>query len=146
MKYPVAASDIAAGAPISADVVDWIDLPADALPPVDLAGASAVRDIAVGEPIAASALAGPVVPPDEWWVVPIEVGSVALTGDEVMLVIVDPPLTAYGVVVSPQIGERFSVDFRAAAVAVPPDVAPAIASAARDGALTTAVRTAGINR
>jgi len=138
--FPTAARPIAAGTRITDEAVAWVDLPRGRLKAPDLSDATAARDIDVGEPLTSSLLAGPVSAPADWWTVPIEIGSLSTPGDEVMLVITDPRLTALGVVITAQRGDPFSLDYRPAAVAVPPNVAPVIAAAEREGLLITAVR------
>lgn len=138
--YPVAARRIPAGTAITADSVSWVDLPRDQLPVPDLAEASAVRNIEAGEPLTSALIAGTATAPPDWWTVPIEIGELSTPGDDVMLVIADPPLTAFGVVIEAQVGDPFNLDYRPAAVAVPPDAAPLIAAAEREGLLITAVR------
>lgn len=138
--YPVAALPIAAGAAIEDDAVDWINVPFGTLSAPDLSGATAATDIEPGEPLTGSLLADPVTVPADWWTVPIEIGALSLPGDEVLLVIADPPLTVQGVVVAAQVGDPYSLDFRPAAVAVPAVAAPVVAAAEREGLLVAAVR------
>ncbi len=144
--FPTAAHTIAAGSRITEDAVVWIELPQDRLPSPDLSDAIAARDIATGEPLTSSLLVGSVVAPTDWWTVPIEIGTLSAPGDDVMLVVVDPPLTALGVVITSQTGDPYTLDYRPAAVAVPPDAAPVIAAAEREGLLVTAVRPTGSDR
>lgn len=138
--YPIAARPIAIGAPLTPDAVAWIDLPSDLIPTPNLSDATAARNIGVGEPLTSALLAGPVSAPPGWWTVPIEIGTLSAPGDEVMLVIVNPPLETSGLVITAQIGDPYTTDFRPAAVAVPPERAPVIAAAEREGILITAVR------
>jgi Flp pilus assembly protein CpaB len=138
--YPVAARPIAIGSPLTADAVAWIELPSDLIPTPDVSAATAARNIAAGEPLTSALLTGPVSAPPGWWTVPIEVGTLSAPGDEVMLVIVNPPLEASGLVITAQIGDPYTSDYRPAAVAVPPEAAPVIAAAEREGILITAVR------
>jgi hypothetical protein len=126
--------------------VEWIDLPADALPATDPIGSTAAVSIAAGEPITGAVLAGPVAAPDGWWTLPLAVGTLAAPGDEVMLVVVDPPLSVIGRVVEPQVGDPFDLDHRPAAVAVPPESAAVIAAAAQHDLLVTAIRPTAAGR
>ena len=57
--------------------------------------------------------------PEGWWELTVAVGPNAAAGDDVMLVIVEPPATVPGLVVSPQQGDAYSLDYRPAVVAVP---------------------------
>ena len=67
------------------------------------------------------------------------VGAHAAAGDEVLLVVTDPPLTVRGVVVSAQQGDAYSLDYRPAVVAVPEESAAVVAAAAAAGTLVAAV-------
>lgn len=138
--HPFAAGPITAGTALTADDVTWRPLPADAFPPPDLDGATAAVDLAAGDPITAAVLTTTVAIPDDWWAVPIAVGTHALPGEAVLLVIIDPPITVPGIVVSAQQGDRFSLDHRPAVVAVPGESAALIAAAEAAGLVVTAVR------
>ena len=140
--YPVAARSIAAGSPISPADIEWIALPAAHLPIPELSEAMAAVDIPAGDPISRSVVAGPVTVPEGWWVLPVVVGTLAVPGDEVLLVIADPPITVIGLVLSSQVGDPYDLEHTPAAVAVPPDSAPLIAAAQDQGLLVTAVRPA----
>jgi hypothetical protein len=61
----------------------------------------------------------------------------------VLLVVVDPPTTVTGIVVSPQRGDAYSLDYRPATVAVPLEMAPLIAAASAQGVLVAAIRSPG---
>ena len=81
--------------------------------------------------------------PDGWWGVPVAIGANAAAGDEVLLVVVDPPTTVIGLVITGQRGDPYSLDYRPASVAVPAEAAPLIAAASAQGTLVAAVRPAG---
>jgi len=97
-------------------------------------------DLAEGEPISASVVAAPATVPEGWWAIPIDVGPHAAPGDEVLLVVTDPPVTVAGVVVGAQRGDPYSLDYRPALVAVPGDMAAVVAAAEQAGVLVTATR------
>jgi hypothetical protein len=138
--HPFAARPIAAGTPlVDADVV-WRSLPSGTFVVPDLSAAVAEVDLAAGEPISAAVLAGPIAVPDGWWAVPMDVSARAGPGDEVLLVVIDPPLTLFGIVIEPQVGDATSLDHRPALVAVPGSQAPLVAAAEAAGLLVTAVR------
>ena len=142
--YPVAAIPIPSGATITVDAVGWIDLPEGMLPVSDPLGHSAATDIAPGEPLSAAVLAAPVAIPDDWWTIPVAIGSLARPGDAVLLVVADPPLSTVGLVVAPQVGDPYDLDHRPGSVAVPASAAPFVAAAEQQGLLVTAIRsTAG---
>ena len=140
--FPTATGHIAAGTPITDELITWIELPQGRVPRPDLANATAARDIGAGELLTTPVLAGSFVAPDGWWTVSIEIGALAAPGDEVLLVIDDPPITTTGFVISPQLGDPYTMTYRRAAVAVAPDLAPVIAAAERADQLITAVRSA----
>lgn len=142
--YPIAARSIAAGDDLTAEDVGWVDLPSSVLPTPNLEGATAAVDIHAGEALTSALLSGPVEPPQGWWVLPIVVGTLAVPGDEALLVVADPPTTVVGLVLEPQVGDPYDLDHRPAAVAVPPQSAPVIAAAQQQGLLITAVRPSGI--
>lgn len=87
--FPVAATDIPRGAPISDDVVAWVDVPRGSLPLPDLTQVTALTDIARGDPITRSmTTAGSVIPPD-WWSVPMNLPSGITVGSTVRLTMLD---------------------------------------------------------
>jgi Flp pilus assembly protein CpaB len=139
---PVAAGPIDAGATIETSDIAWIEAPADLIPHPDRdpAGSVAAVPISTGDPFIDAVLSGPVTVPSGWWTVPIAIGTLAAPGDEVMLVVADPPVSVIGRVIKTQVGDTFDLGHRPAAVAVPPDAAPIIAAAAQQGLLVTAVR------
>ena len=138
--HPFAANAIAAGEPIGSDDVRWRRLPEGSFAIPDLGGGVAAVDLAAGDPITGSVLTPPSEIPEGWWAVPVDVGPHALSGDPVLLVVTDPPLTVAGIVVTGQRGDPYSLDYRPALVAVPGEMAPVIAAAARAGLLVAAVR------
>jgi hypothetical protein len=138
--HPFLTAPLPAGSPITEDVVAWRAVPAGLLSVPEFAGAVAAVDLEAGDPLVDSVLAPPVVAPEGWWAVPVSVGRHAAPGDEVLLVTVDPALAVPGVVLEPESGDVYSLDFRPAIVAVPGDAAPLIAAAAGEGRVVTVVR------
>lgn len=136
---PFAARALAAGEPIDAAAVEWREVPAGLLPSPDLTAAVAAMDLAAGDPLLPALLGTRVAIPDGWWEIPAAIGTHAAAGDAVMLVITDPPSTVEGLVVSPQQGDAYSLDYRPAVVAVPAEAAGLVASAAAAGSLVAAV-------
>jgi SHS2 domain-containing protein len=132
VPYPFAARDIAAGSPIDASSVRWRSMPGGLAEAPDLAGTSALVPIPAGEPITAATVGTPPRVPDGWWAVPIDLAPGVAPGDEVLLVVSDPPLTVPGIVVSPGSGDRYGLDARPASVAVPGEAAAVVAAAGRD--------------
>jgi hypothetical protein len=136
---PFAARSLQAGETVAAPDVAWREVPAGLLPAADLQGATAAVALAPGDPLVDAVLRrGPAVP-EGWWQIPIAVGSHAAAGDEVLLVLLDPPATIGGLVVAPQQGDSFSLDFRPALVAVPGESAALVAAAAAAGTLVAAL-------
>ena len=136
---PFIARSLEAGEAVDASAVEWREVPAGLLPSPDLAGATAAVDLAPGDPLVDAVLSRAVAVPAGWWKVPVAIGPYAAPGDSVMLVITDPPATVEGLVVSPQQGDAYSLDYRPAVVAVPADSAARVAAAAAAGALVAAV-------
>jgi hypothetical protein len=141
--HPFLTEGVAAGDPITEEHVEWREIPSGLVVAPDLTYPVAGIDIPAGEPLLDSMLRGPVAIPNGWWEVPAAIGAHADAGDEVLLVVVDPPTTVMGIVVSPQRGDAYSLDYRPASVAVPLDAAPLIAAASAQGSLVAAVRPAG---
>lgn len=138
--HPYLARDVAAGAPIAAADLEWREIPAGVAAAPDLSAPVAAVDLRAGEPLVAAVLQGPVVVPDGWWGVPVQVGAAARAGDHVLLVVTDPMTAVAGIVVTPQRGDPYSLDFRPASVAVPAEAAPLVAAASARGMLVAAVR------
>lgn len=134
-----AARDLQAGEALDASAVSWREAPAGLLPSPNLQGASAAVDLAAGDPLVPAVLDyGPAIP-QGWWKIPLAIGPHAGPGDEVMLLVADPPATVPGLVVSPQRGDTYSLDYRPAVVAVPAEAAALVAAAAAAGTLVAAV-------
>jgi hypothetical protein len=136
---PFASRPVRAGEALDASAVAWREVPAGLYAASAPEGALAAVDLAAGDPLVAAVLGrGAAVPPG-WWEIAVAVGAHAAAGDEVMLVIVDPPTTVSGLVVSPQQGDAYSLDYRPAVVAVPAEAAALVAAAAAAGTLVAAV-------
>lgn len=140
VPFPFAAREIPAGAPIEAASVRWRGVPSDLLEAPDLTAATARVAIAAGEPITAATIGTVPAAPPGWWVVPVDLAPGAVAGDEVLLVITDPPLTVPGLVLTPGSGDRFGLDSRPASVAVPGEAAALVAAAASSGRVVAATR------
>lgn len=141
--HPFLVGPVSAGDPIEKVDIEWREVPVGLVTTPDLSHPVAAIDLLPGEPLLDSMLRGPVVIPDGWWGVPVAIGANAGTGDEVLLVVVDPPTTVIGIVVTTQRGDPYSLDYQPASVAVPANVAPLIAAASAHGTLVAAVRPAG---
>jgi hypothetical protein len=139
--HPFLTAPVRAGEPI----VDWEwrAVPSGVLPdPISPSGAAAAVDLPADTPLIEPTLRSPIAAPPGWWEVPVAVGAHASAGDEVLLVVVDPPTTVAGIVVTAQQGDPYSLDYVPAAVAVPAEFAPLVAAASAGGTLVAAVRPA----
>jgi hypothetical protein len=137
---PFAARALQSGEAIDSAAVEWKEVPAHLLPAADLAGTFAAVDLDRGDPLVDGVLRGLGATPDGWLEIPMETGIHARPGDEVVLVVTDPPATVPGLVVDPQKGDAYSLDFRPAVVAVPSESAALVAAAAAQGTLVVAVK------
>lgn len=145
-RYPIAARDIAAGTAIDEAAIHWVDLPAGLFSPAAAVGSAATTDIRAGDLLVPSLLGDVITAPDGWWTIPIVVGTLARPGDEALLVVAEPPVSVVGVVIEAQVGDRYDLDHRPAAVAVPPDAAPLVAAAEQEGLLVAAIRPSSTGR
>lgn len=136
---PFAAHTLHRGETVDASAIEWREVPAGLLPAANLDGVAAAVDLAAGDPLVAAVLGRGVAVPEGWWEVPVAVGTHAAAGDSVMLVITDPPATVEGLVVNPQQGDAYSLNYRPAVVAVPAAAGALVAAAVADGSLVAAV-------
>jgi hypothetical protein len=137
--HPFAARPIEAGLALGSDDVEWREIPAGILTAPTLDGVVAAVDVAPGEPITAGVLSEPTVVPEGWVALPIDIGAHAPPGTEVLIIVVDPPGSVPGIVVSSQLGDPYSLNFSPAVVAVPADHAVVVAAASSRGRVTAAV-------
>lgn len=134
MLYPFASSPIAAGSPIVDSEVEWRSLPAGLMVLPDLSNPIATRDLSEGEPIVPSAVSGATAIPDGWWAVPLALPASAMPGRRVRLIGTASGLETDGIVVAPGSDDLLSYD-ASGMVAVPQDVAAAVAVESREGTL-----------
>jgi hypothetical protein len=137
---PFTTRAVAAGGAITADDLEWRAIPAGLLPAPDLTRPIAAVDLTPGVPLVDAVLRAPAAIPEDWWCIPVPIGVDARPGDQVLLVVTEPPLTVVGLVISPQHGDPYSMGFRPASVAVPAEAAALVAAAGAQGVLVTAVR------
>jgi len=141
--HPFLVGAVPAGEPIEDEDIEWRQVPVGLMTAPDLSLPVAAIDLQPGDPLLDSTLRGPAAIPDGWWGVPVAIGGTAGPGDEVLLVVVDPPTTVTGIVITAQRGDPYSLDYRPASVAVPAAAAPLIAAASARGTLVAAVRPLG---
>lgn len=134
VPYPFAAQPIAAGTAIEEADVEWRTMPAGALAMPDLSVPIAARAIPAGEPILPSAVDADAGIPHGWWAVPVALPAAAVIGSRVRLIATDSRLESEGIVVAAGSTDLLSIS-DAGLVAVPPERATAIATAAVAGTL-----------
>ena len=139
VPYPFAAHRIAAGTAIGEDDVEWRTVPSGVLvsPDLrspDLAVPIASRAIDAGEPILPSAIEAGKGIPDGWWSVPVTLPAAAVPGSRVRLITTEGRVESDGIVVAAGSTDLLSIS-GAGLVAVPPQHATAVATAAVDGSL-----------
>ena len=132
---PFAAVAITRGEAVTAEVIEWRDVPVGLLPSVDLVDARAGRPIAEGEPLVPSALGGDSQIPDGWWAVPMILPEGVAAGTVVRLVTLEPSATVDGIVVSVSDGGAFSAEVTGL-VAVPEAMAAVVANNTLNATLT----------
>lgn len=134
VPYPFAAQPIAAGAVIEEADVEWRTMPGGVLAMPDLSAPIAARAIPAGEPILPSAVDADAGIPAGWWAVPVALPAAAVVGSRVRLIAADTMVDSEGIVVAAGSTDLLSTS-DAALVAVPPERATAIATAAAAGTL-----------
>jgi hypothetical protein len=130
--HPFAASDIVAGAVLADDTVEWRKVPRGLMPVPGLDGKVASHALQRGDPITPSALADHRSPPVDWWSVELPLPEGTTAGLRARVVVDDPPLAIDAVIVSVADGGAFDRSTNGL-VAVPAEVADAIARAATRG-------------
>jgi len=136
--YPFASNPISAGSPIVDSEVEWRSVPADVMASPDLSDPVATRNIEEGEPIVPSAVSGEAAIPDGWWAVPLALPASATAGSQVWLVGTASGLETEGIVVAAGSNDLLSYDAMGM-VAVPPEVATAVAVESNEGSLVVLV-------
>ena len=136
--YPFAARPIAAGAVVTESDVEWRTLPGGALVMPDLSAPIAARPIDAGEPLLPSAIDAEAGVPDGWWAVPVALPMAAAVGARVRLITTDTAVQSDGVVVATGSTDLLSIS-DAGLVAVPPEHATVIATAAVEGTMIVLV-------
>lgn len=134
--HPFAIESIAAGSPVTLEAVEWRQIPTGVLEPVTLP-AVAARPLVAGEPVLAESLGEPVqATPPGWWVVALDWYDVPAPGTSLRAVVaprseIGPPTIVEGVAVGSSGADGYGST--AVLVAVPPEAAPDLAVANRDG-------------
>ncbi len=139
-SHPFLTAAVPAGSPVPAEAVAWHNVPAGLLTLPDLEATVAAVDLEPGDPVTPSVMTTAAVAPQGWWAVPVSLGRHAAPGDEVMLVMIDPPITVGGIVLEAESGDRYSLDFSPAVIAVPGESAALVAAASAEGRMIAVVR------
>ena len=134
IEHPFATTDIEVGDPIGAHNTELRSLPEGLLEPL-APESHALGAIPSGSPVLAG-LAGDrqSVLPSGWWIVTMDVPEQATVGERVKIVLLDEGELVDGVVSSS--GFSDGLDFVMGGVAVAPESAQRVASAAIDGRVT----------
>ena len=136
--YPFAAQSITAGAPITEGDVEWRTMPDGVLTLPDLNAPVATRAIAQGEPILPSAVGVDQGIPNGWWAVSVSLPTATPIGASVRLISTERAVQSEGIVIALGTSDLLSIA-EAGLVAVPPEHAAAIATAAAEGTLIVLV-------
>ena len=130
---PFASVDIERGRPILDADIEWKAAPVGLLDPFVPEGATAAVDIRHGDPISGSTVSIGAGVPTDWWTVPVDMpGSVAV-GDRVRVLFAEG-VGVDGIVAETPREDAFGLRTDGL-VAVPGDVADAVAIAASTGTL-----------
>ena len=142
--YPFAAVSIPAGQTIDAAHIEWRRIPQGLAPTPDLTFATALVDIAAGDPITTSVAGSPPAIPGTWWSVPVMLPASVAHGTPVRLSLADGR-SIRGIVDTPGSEDPFGLD-QPGSVAVPEEVADAVARDAGDGSLVVLLPPSGQSR
>jgi len=144
IAYPFAAADIAPGASIDAEHIEWRQAPKGLLPSNLEIGGTARHAIAAGEPILPSQMSDvrPEIP-DGWWALSTKLPESVVAGQSLRIVITGfgvGPQAVPGIVIEPPppadpLGYKDPVGL----VAVPGDFATAVAASAAEGNLSVLI-------
>lgn len=137
---PFAATDIAAGAAIRPEMVEYRAVPTGLLPEVNLVGFT-LNSIPAGDPVTQALITDRSAVPDGWWALEMEAPSGVIPGTELRLAIeadagTPVPAVVLGVV-SPEVPGGWSEN--TALVAVPSDRAATVATALARAAVSVLV-------
>ncbi|MGI9647000.1 MAG: hypothetical protein ACR2OI_00630 [Acidimicrobiia bacterium] len=125
--YPFAAAPMEAGDSL---LIEWRRLPSGLYPPPSLVGTVASHQLAEGEPITGSDVQAPVVVPDGWWALVLEVPLRLAPGTPARLVLTGQDGEQVpGLVIASEEAERFGATGPTALVAVPGEQAARVAAA-----------------
>jgi hypothetical protein len=140
VDHPFAAAPIPSGESIGDANTEMRKVPAGLFEPVEM-GETVARDVPEGAPVLAIDLVGIAAhaTPKGWWVVAIPVPTGARPGDEVKVVVVDTGREVDGVVTAGAPSDPLGSG--QGAVALPPEGAAEVATAAFDGRVAVLVAT-----
>jgi hypothetical protein len=139
VQHPFAALGMPAGSVVLEERLEWRSIPAGLLPtPPIRDGMSLTIDIAAGEPLLPGHVAPAAPPPIGWWGIPVALPDGVVAGDPVRLVVLDPPLTVEGRVLTVPEADPLGLE-PPGVVVVPGDAADAVARAAAKQAVAVLV-------
>lgn len=138
VEHPFAVERIQSGDDLSSAPIEMRRIPAGLLEPVNT-DAVALRTIEPGEPLMATSV-GPAneALPEDWWVLEIELPSIARRGQQATLILLDSDSTVEGVILTAGSEDAFGSPL--GAVAVPPEDVAEVASAAANGRVVVMIR------
>ena len=133
------AIDTPVGAPVTADRIEWREIPAGVIEIPELDARVAAVDLEAGTPLTTAMLRTADTAPADWMAIPVAVPSAAPVGSDVQLVLTATGETVPGRVVLSASNSGFGFE-EAGLVAVPPEHVAAVAIAAATSDLVVAIR------
>jgi hypothetical protein len=140
--HPFVSVDIAAGTVLTADDVEWRDVPGGVLVAPEFEGLMAAIDLRAGTPLLESLLRSREATPTDWWAVPVPLPPAIPAGADVQLVLTLTGERVPGRILTAAVDTGFGFE-DPGLVAIPPDQVAAVASAAATSDLVVAVRPTG---
>jgi len=127
--HPYVVDAVAIGDRVEPSDLEWRDVPVGLLPPADIEGSVATRQLQANTPLLPGDLAGRPVIPADWWVVPLPIPGESVPGTTIRIVLTDTATTVDGIAVAA--GPKDPLSSQATGLAaVPAGSAAAVASAA----------------
>ncbi len=137
--HPYAQIRIARGEAITSEAIEWRDIPSGLLTAPASVGSVATIDIPAGTPLVGALTTNGAVAPDGWWAVTLDLPGAAQPGSDVLVFLTASGLEVPGIVVESASAGGFGIE-EPGVVAVPPESAAAVATAAALGDVVVATR------